>query len=279
MTDEAAPAVPVVTFLSDFGTTDESVGVCHAIVTSLEPTTRIIDLTHDVPVFDVRAGALALVRAVQYLPQGIVLAAVDPTGAHRAIAVEVDGGVLIGPDNGILAPAVAMLGGPTRVVVLSNAEYQLPSPGSTFLARDVLAPAAGHLASGVALEALGELVDPISLTPSLLPLPTEDDGTISGEVWWVDHFGNIQMNIDPDELRSLGADIGATVEVRIGGSTRMARWVEHYRDAKPSELVLVVDAYGLCSLAMDRTSAAAALSVRAGAGVHVTPPDITGAPA
>jgi S-adenosylmethionine hydrolase len=278
MTEETT-TVPVVSFLSDFGTTDESVGVCKAIITSLEPNTRIVDLTHDIPAYDIKAGALALVRAIQYLPSGIVLAAIDPTGNHRAIAVEVDGGILIGPDNGILAPAVAMLGGPTRVVVCTNPDYQLPSPGATFLARDVLAPAAGHLASGVEIEALGEIVDPASLTPSLLPLPTEDEGTVLGEVWWVDHFGNIQTNIDPDELRGLGAEVGATLEVKVGSSTRMARWAEHYRDAKPSELLLVADAHGLCSFAMDRASAAEALGVRAGAPVSITPPTQDGAPA
>lgn len=278
MTDPSDESVPVVTFLSDLGSVDESVGVCRAIITSLEPTTRIVDLTHDLPPYDIKSGALALVRAVQYLPAGIVLAAIDP-GDRRAIAVEVDGGILIGPDNGVLAPAVAMLGGPKRVVVLSNPEYQMLSPGATFLARDVLAPAAGHLARGIALEDLGELVDPISLTPSLLPLPTEEDGTVHGEVWWVDRFGNIQTNIDPDELRNLGADVETTLEVAIGGTTRMARWVDHVRGAKPSELVLIADAFGLCSLAMDRASAAAELKVRPGGAVSITPPNPDGEPA
>ena len=278
MSDASDEAIPVVTFLSDLGTTDETVGVCRAIITSLEPTARIIDLTHDLLPYDVKAGALALVRAVQYLPAGIVLAAIDP-GDRRAIAVEVDGGILIGPDNGVLAPAVAMLGGPKRVVVCSNTEYQMDSPGAVLLARDVLAPAAGYLAAGVAFEDLGELVDPISLTPSLLPLPTEEDGTVHGEVWWVDHLGCIQTNIDPDELRGLCAEVGASLEVTIGGTTRMARWADHVRNAKSSELVMVADAYGLCSFAMDRASAAAALSVRAGAAVSITPPDRQGAPA
>lgn len=279
MTTEDDVTIPVVSFLSDFGLSDETVGVCRAIVTSLAPEARVIDLTHDIAPYDVRGGALALVRAAQYLPSGVVLAAVDPVTTQRGIAVEVDGGILVGPDNGVLAPAVAMLGGPTRVVACTSTEYQLPSPGMTMLARDVLAPAAGHLAAGVPLEKLGEVVDPMSLTPSLLPLPTEENGTVRGEVWWADRFGNLQTNIDPDELRGLGAAPGTSLEVRVGEQTRMARWVDHASEGKPSELLVIVDAHGLCSLAMDRSSAGAALSARAGTAVHITPPPTEGQPA
>src|SRR5215510_4892952 len=97
-----------VSFLSDYGRGDEFVGVCHSVMLDLAPQLRIVDITHDVPAFDVRAGSLALARAVQYLPQGLVLAVVDPgVGTdRRCIAVEVTNGVLVGPDNGLLAPAV-----------------------------------------------------------------------------------------------------------------------------------------------------------------------------
>ncbi|MFZ4516672.1 MAG: SAM hydrolase/SAM-dependent halogenase family protein [Acidimicrobiia bacterium] len=273
---ETESAIPVVSMLSDFGTTDETIGVCRAIVTSIAPEARIIDLTHGIAAHDIRAGALALVRAVQYLPTGIVLAAVDPLTNRRGIVVEVENGILIGPDNGLLAPAVAMLGGPTRVVTCTNTDYQLQSPGALLLARDVLAPAAGYLAAGTPLEKLGDVVDPMSLTPSLVPLPAEEGGTIHGEVWWINRFGDVQTNIDPDELHALGGAPGVMCEVRVGEQTRMARWVEHVTDGKSSELLLLVDPYGLCALAMDRASAAAALNVRTGAAIHITPPPTQG---
>jgi len=95
----------------------------------------------------------------------------------------------------------------------------------------------------------------------------DDDGAIVAEVWWVDRFGNCQLNVDPDMLAMLGAALGDRVEVRIGGDTRVARWVRTYADAKASELVLLVDSYGLCSLAFDRAPAAAELGVRAGSAV------------
>jgi S-adenosylmethionine hydrolase len=264
---------PFVSFLSDYGRVDEFVGVCHAVMLDVAPDLRIVDITHDIAPFDVRAGALALVRAVQYLPNGVVLAVVDPgVGTdRRCIAVEVEDGFLVGPDNGLLAPAVAMLGGSARVVALENPEYQLVAPGSTFAGRDVMAPAAAYLASGVPIDALGVPVDPSGLAPGLVPLPREDDdGTIAGEVLWVDRYGNCQLNVAPEQLVDRGVSPGGFVGVTIGGADRRARWVTAFAEAKPSELALLVDSYGMCTLAFDQRSAAAELEVRAGITVTLT---------
>ena len=261
---------PFVSFLSDYGRVDEFVGVCHGVMLDVTPDLRIVDITHDVAPFDVRAGALALVRAVQYLPDGVVLAVVDPgVGTdRRCIAVEVDGGFLVGPDNGLLAPAVAMLGGPQRIVALENPEYQLVAPGPTFAGRDIMAPAASFLAAGVSIDAMGPALDPSGLAPGLVPLPQEaDDGTIGGEVLWVDRFGNCQLNIAPEQLVARGLAPGGFVGVTIGTQERRAHWVVAFADAKPAELALVVDSYGMCTLALDQRSASAELKIRAGATV------------
>jgi S-adenosylmethionine hydrolase len=268
-----------VSFLSDYGHTDEFVGVCKSVMLSLAPDLQIVDITHDLPVHDVRAGALTLVRAAQYLPDGgIVLAVVDPgVGTdRRLVAVEVEQGILLGPDNGLLAPAVAILGGAQRVVSLTSTEHQLPAPGPTFAGRDVLAPAAAHLAAGVDPSELGDEVDAAGLVPGLVSLPRHDEGgAIHGEVWWIDRFGNCQLNIDPDELRAHGAEPGGTLEVRFGDQARSVRWVHTYADAKPSELVLLVDSYGLASLALDRGSAAAEGALEPASAVTLVPPGAT----
>jgi S-adenosylmethionine hydrolase len=268
-----------VSFLSDYGHTDEFVGVCKSVMLSLAPDLQIVDITHDLPVHDVRAGALTLVRAAQYLPDGgIVLAVVDPgVGTdRRLVAVEVEQGILLGPDNGLLAPAVAILGGAQRVVSLTSTEHQLPAPGPTFAGRDVLAPAAAHLAAGVDPSELGDEVDAAGLVPGLVSLPRHDEGgAIYGEVWWIDRFGNCQLNIDPDELRAHGAEPGGTLEVRFGDQVRSVRWVHTYADAKPSELVLLVDSYGLASLALDRGSAAAECTLEPASAVTLVPPGAT----
>jgi S-adenosyl-L-methionine hydrolase (adenosine-forming) len=273
------PARRFVSFLSDYGHADEFVGVCKSVMLSLVADLQIVDITHDLPPHDVRAGALTLVRAAQYLPDGgIVLAVVDPgVGTdRRLVAVEVEPGVLLGPDNGLLAPAVAILGGAQRVVSLTNTEHHLPAPGPTFAGRDVLAPAAAHLAAGVDATELGEEVDPGGLVPGLVSLPQHDEGgAILGEVWWIDRFGNCQLNVDPDELRAHGAEPETALEVRFGDQARSVRWVHTYSDAKPSELVLLVDSYGLASLALDRGSAAAECKLEPGSGVTLIPPGAT----
>jgi S-adenosylmethionine hydrolase len=235
----------------------------------------------------VRAGALALVRAVQYLPEGVVLAVVDPgVGTERrCIAVDVENAVLIGPDNGLLAPAVAMLGGPRRVHELTSAEHRLAAPGPTFAGRDVMAPAAAYVASGVALATLGPEIDPVTLTPALVPLPDDEgDGRITGEVLWVDRYGNCQLNVAPEQLVAAGTHEGDGLEVTVYDAAgqhaaRRARWVHTFADARPGELVVLVDSYGMCTLALDRRSASTELGVRAGSAVTVAVEGAGGAPA
>ena len=253
-----------VSFLSDYGRTDEFVGVCHAVMLDIAPELRIVDITHDVPPFDVRAGALALVRAVQYLPEGVVLAVVDPgVGTdRRCIAVEVENGMLVGPDNGLLAPAVAMLGGPRAGRrARERREYQLPAPGPTFAGRDVMAPAAAHLAAGVPLDgARRRRSTPRRWRPGLVPLPNDEDGTgRTGEVLWVDRFGNCQLNVAPEQLRRVGARARAT-RSRSAWARPGAGRAGSARSPTPSRpsSLLIVDSYGMCALALDRQSAAAA---------------------
>jgi S-adenosylmethionine hydrolase len=136
-----------------------------------------------------------------------------------------------------------------------------------------MAPAAAHLAAGLPIGVLGDEVDVASLSPGIVPLPKEeDDGTIVGEVLWVDRYGNCQLNVAPEMLQASGVGAGDSVEVHVGDTARRARWVHTFADAKPRELVLIVDSYGMCALALDRASAAAELSLRPGRGVTVVPP-------
>src|SRR3954470_20748490 len=251
-----APRFTTVSFLSDYGLADEFVGVVHSVIRSVAPAAAVIDVTHQVPRHDVRAGSLALVRAVQYLPAGVVLAVVDPgVGTERrAVAVEVADGesVFVGPDNGLLASAVSMVGGAGRAVELTNADYQLPAPGPTFAGRDVFAPAAAYLASGVELTELGALIDPNTLMPGLMPIAREENGALIGDVLWVDRYGNAQLNIDPEQIETWGDRI----RLRYGETSRTARRAGSYAALKPGEVGLVVDSYGLLSVSVDRGSAA-----------------------
>lgn len=252
-----------ISFLSDFGHQDEFVGVVHSVIRSIAPDVGIVDLTHGIAPHDVRAGALALARSAQYLCPGVVLAVVDPgVGTDRKpVAVEVGDGVsvLVGPDNGVLASAVAMVGGATRAVELRNEEYQLSRLGSTFDGRDVFAPAAAHLSMGVDLAELGPALDPTLLIPGLLPIIDTEDGGLVVEVLWIDRYGNVQLNIGPDDL----ADWGDPFTIRTGDHIETVAMRPAYRSLGTGEVGAIVDSSGLVSLALNGASAAAHLGLSA----------------
>jgi S-adenosyl-L-methionine hydrolase (adenosine-forming) len=263
-----------VSFLSDYGLDDEFVGVVTAVLRDLAPHVTVVDLTHGIRPFDVRGGSLALARAIPYVPEGIVLAVVDPgVGTdRRAVAIEVaDGaGVLIGPDNGLLAPAVAVAGGAQRAVELTSVEHQLAAPGATFAGRDVFAPAAAHLCNGVELAALGELIDPAVLMPGMIPLPREDADGIHAEVLWVDRFGNCQLNVSPEELDQADGPTDVWT-VTLGDERRIARPARSYAELGTGVVGLVLDSQGMYSLALDQHSAASELGLAAGDAVVLAP--------
>jgi len=267
------PAYDTISLLTDLGTTDELAGVLRSVVRSIAPHAVVIDITHDIAPHDVRAASLALVRAAQYLAAGVVVGGVDPGAGteRRTIAVEVGGGtsVLVGPDNGLLAPAVSLCGGADRVVELRSAEHRLPAAGGpTFAARDVLVPAAAHLCNGVDLSELGPAIDPFSLLPGIVPLTRLEDEVLKAEVLWVDRFGNAQLNVDPDELSGFGDRLTVTV----GDRTRAGSRVPTFAALAPGQLGLVVDSYGLVALVLDRGSAADELGIGPGAPVDLSVP-------
>jgi S-adenosylmethionine hydrolase len=258
-----------ITFLSDYGLVDEFVGVVHSVIRSIAPEVAIVDLTHGITPYDVRGGGLTLARSTPYMCPGVVLAVVDPSvgTSRRPIAVEVGEGssVLVGPDNGLLAPAVALCGGATRAVELTNADYRLPGEASTFDGRDVFAPAAAHLCLGVELSELGPPIDPVSLFPAMVPLTREEEGRVLAEVLWVDRYGNVQLNVDPDEL----AAFDDHVRLVFDDGTRSARRVPAFARVEPGEVGLVVDSFGLVAIVLDRRSAADELGLSAGSAVTI----------
>ena len=249
---ERPPNRPI-TFLSDFGFADEFVGVVHGVMAAIAPGCRIIDLHHRIPAGNVRAGALALMRAIQYMPPGVALAVVDPgVGTdRRAIALETEWGHLVGPDNGLLSPAAALLGGATAAHSIENPEVLLPGRGATFEGRDRFAPAAAVLAAGEAeLAELGPAADPHSLTPLLLPLAEVEEGRVTGQAWWVDGFGNVQTNISPDDLTEAGIAPGDQVTVLVGSAEYQVPWTDAYGDVGAGAALMHVDSSGLMALAV-----------------------------
>ena len=257
----------LITLLTDFGTRDAFVGIMKGVMLSIDPALRLVDLTHDVPAQAVEVGALVLRSAVPYFPDRAVhLAVVDPGvgTARAAIAVRTERALLVGPDNGLLAPAVAALGGARAVHAIENPALMRQPVSQTFHGRDVFAPAAAHLASGGELAMLGPARD--GMAPARLPdVATTADGVV-GAVVHVDHFGNLLTNIER----------GALVAFRqLSLSVRVAEMVTvplraTYGDVAPGQLVALWSSWDTIEIAVRDGSAAAHLGVGRGATVTVT---------
>ncbi len=261
-------------FLTDFGLDDEFVAVVKSVVWDIAPDTRIVDITHAITPFDVKGAGLTLARAASWLNPGVVLAVVDPGvgSSRRAVAVEVGGGasVLVGPDNGLLAPAVAMVGGATAAVDISNSPVRLEGPGATFDGRDLFGPVAAHLCMGADLQSVGTPIDPAKLMPAVVPVSALEGDVIVAEVLWVDRFGNAQLNLDPDELD--GASGGTqTWSLQTEQTTRPVRRETHFDRLGSGELGLITDSAGMISVALSRASAAREFGLAPGTEVRLIP--------
>jgi S-adenosylmethionine hydrolase len=234
-------AVPVITFLSDYGPWDEFVGVCHAVIARRAPRARIIDLGHGVARHDVRAGALALRAALPYTPAGVHLAVVDPgVGTERrAVALRVGshGRTMVGPDNGLLTLAARALGGVDQAVDIGDSPECLRPISATFHGRDVFAPVAAALADGAELDALGEPLAAEQLVELSLPHARVDDERLVAHALSTDAYGNISLD------------------------AMVARLGRAFADVAQGELVAYVDSRGTLALALNGGSAAAALGV------------------
>ena len=247
---------PLVTLLTDFGTRDGYVAEMKGVILAHAPDANVVDVSHEVPPQDVDAGRLALARYWRRFPPGTVhLAVVDPGvgSARAAIAVASDERLLVGPDNGILSPALLAAG--ARAVALPIP----PRAAPTFHGRDVFAPAAARLATGTPLDEIGAGLadDPVvRRTPEARRLP---DGSIAGVVIAVDRFGNAVTN-----LVAFG---GGTV-VLDGRELPIGRV---YADAAPGEPLALTGSNGLVEIAVRDGSAAAALGLGRGDRVVLRP--------
>ncbi|MDX6567019.1 MAG: hypothetical protein QOE10_2681, partial [Gaiellales bacterium] len=227
--------------------------------------------THGIAPQAVTQGALVLARSVPYMPVGIHLAVVDPGvgGDRRAVAIRTAGGrVYIGPDNGLLslaAPAATVEG----ARALTNARFHLDPVSRTFHARDIFAPAAAHLANGVAIEELGRALEPGSLVRIAVPAPELGRTQIGATVLSVDRFGNVATNVRREHIEALGLADGDRVEIRLTFDRYFAVVAGAFADAPPGELLLYEDSYGLVTLAISRGNAARLTGVSSGDEVRI----------
>jgi hypothetical protein len=252
---------------TDYGLHDEFVGICHAVIATIAPEVRVIDLTHAIPRQDVFRGAVTLSRAIGHCPPGAVYCAVVDPGVgseRRAIAVRsTEGAVLVGPDNGLLSPAWGVLGGIVAAHEVTSDEVVRRPVSRTFHGRDVFAPAAAHLASGMAVSRVGPEIDPASLRSIEIPGPMVAPGAVGTRVSAIDGFGNVQLNVTLEHLAAAG--IGDRLSI---GSTRLPL-VGTFADLREHALGAIVDSQGYLALVVNRGSAAETLRLVEGAAIVI----------
>jgi hypothetical protein len=260
---------PVVALLTDFGVRDHYAGTMKGVVLSICPETTIVDISHDVPPHDVLSAALELAASYKYFPAGAVfLVVVDPGvgSARRPIAAEAGDYRFVAPDNGVLSAVFKDLA-PRRVVELTERRFARPTVSRTFEGRDRFAPAAGWLAKGTEVKALGRtLTDYLRLA---IPDPAVTDREVQGEVLRVDRFGNLITNIDRRSVDRLGRLGEITVEIRAG-EHRVGRLVSTYSEIVTGEVCSLFGSTEHLEVAANSASAADTLGLGRGAAVTVT---------
>src|SRR5437764_13928868 len=261
-----------VTFLSDYGLQDEFVGTCHGVIKRIAPDVEIIDITHGIAPQGVRQRALALAHSLPFMPVCVHLAVVDAGvgGARRALALrDREGRIHVGPDNGLLIPAVEKLGGIDAAHELANPDYALESVSRTFHGRDLFAPAAAHLALGVELSELGPPIAVDALARLDLPQPELGTSRIRSTVLAIDRFGNVQLNLDRSQLDQVGIVPGTRLELQVGPERYYAVAARTFADARPGDLILYEDSYRNLSIAINGGSAASMFSIAAGDDLRI----------
>ena len=241
------PSLPVITLLTDFGTADYFVGAVKGAILSVNPSAVIVDLTHEIPPQDIAAGAFTLLAAYKTFPAGTIhVAVVDPGvgSTRRPIIVSANEQFFVGPDNGLFT-YIYDREPSHRTFHITSDRYFQPSPSTTFHGRDIFAPVAAALSTGIALEEFGSLIDDAVRLPSLeTPL----------RIIHIDRFGNCITNITRERMPS-------ETSVVINGRT-ISEFRQFYGERDEESLFAIWGSAGFLEISVNGVSAAKALNAR-----------------
>lgn len=257
---------PIIALLTDFGTVDHYVGAMKGVMLGICPEATLVDLTHDVPAHDIRAGARQLAACYRYFPAGtIFVAVVDPGvgSGRRGLAADAGDFRFVAPDNGVLS-GVFDETSPKHLVELTERKFARATISKTFEGRDRFAPAAAWLARGTALTAMGRPLSSCVRLPA--DLPRDDADRVVGTVAAVDRFGNLVTNIHRRHLARLLAE--GRIEITLDGRA-VSRLIETYADATPGEVCALFGSTEHLEVVVRGASAAAVLAAAAGADITV----------
>ena len=260
----------VIALFTDFGTRDAYVAQLKGAILSIHPTAQLVDLTHEVGAFDVRAAAYLLDASARYFPaRTIFVAVVDPEvgTARRPLLLTTQAEKsYVGPDNGLFT-RVMEREGLKAAYMLTQSAYFLPQVSTTFHGRDIFGPVAAHLARGVEPAQFGPRLEELVQLPYARPQRLGE--TIIGEVIHLDHYGNIATNIPSEMLTDLVP--GQWLTLTLAEHTQVLPFVETYGAGPQNHLVCLINSNGTCEIALPRGNAAACLGVQVGERVVLRP--------
>ncbi len=260
--------MPIITLLTDFGTSDTFIGVMRGVIWSIAPSAQIADLTHAIPPQDVRSAAYAIAEAAPYFPAGTVhVCVVDPgVGTpRRPMGAAIGEHLFVGPDNGLFTLLIQKSADhtmPPTFVHLNKPRFWLPQVSKSFHGRDIFAPVAAHLSRGVALEEMGDpFTNPVLLS---MPEPVKTKQGWRGQVVGVDHFGNLVTN-----LSSLHLQHGVGVKIHVANRTIPSLTIT-FGGQPAGELIAMLDSGGHLAISVVNGSAAQVLGVGIDESVELT---------
>ncbi len=262
--DDRVLSSPLITLLSDFGLKDPYVAEMKAVILTICPKARIIDISHSIEKFNIRTGAFILASATRYFPKGTIhIAVVDPgVGTRRrAVLAETKHAFYIGPDNGLL-----MLSAPREeikhVYSITNPKLMLPRVSSTFHGRDVFAPAAAHLANGTPPTHFGSEIKDHTMPHFATPL-LQTDGIV-GEILHIDDFGNVITNITRADLEKADFSARKLLSIQLKSRSFRTNLCEAYGDVAPGASLVLIGSHDFLEISMNQGSAAKTFNVKIG---------------
>ncbi len=264
--------LPIITLLSDFGLRDPYVAGMKAVILSIYPDAKIFDISHDVEKFNVRMGAFILASAAPYFPVGAVhLAVVDPgVGTkRRPIIVETGRSLYVGPDNGLLMLS-ALIEGVTNVYHITNEKYVLPEVSRTFHGRDIFAPVAACLASGIKVSEFGPEVKYFEKPP--FSEPNVKNGEVYGEILYIDSFGNATTNISADLLQRIKITDGASLKINVGEKRTVLKLSSAYDEVPTQTPLAIIGSSNFLEISVNQGNAAEKFRAKVGDAVKITIP-------
>lgn len=252
---------PIITLLTDFGTKDAYVSCMKGVILSICPHARIVDISHEIPKFNVRYGAFILMQAAPYFPEGTIhVVVIDPgVGTERhALMIKTKRYIFIGPDNGVLTLAAAN-DGIERVVKITNEKYTLIGPSKTFAGREIFAPVAAYVARGVPIEEVGPEFKRFQILS--VPKPTVMEDQIIGEVFVIDSFGNLITNIHSSDIKTR-VKRGQFIKVETKHLTKELPFVNTYGDVKKGQALALVGSSNFLEIGINQGNASQAFKAK-----------------